>query len=392
MSAENASSLTPAGHSHVVPVTRGSPKATKATRAVVVDIGTSLCKCGFAGDPWPACVVSSMVGKCTSGSNQKGTFVGQEIWNSSAPFTLSNHSRHDFVVDWNHVQGTLEHIFQREMKIQPEDHAALVSVPLLCPFTYKSRYAEMLLEGFHMPAIHVAYQPHLSMFSYGRTSALVVESGHSTSQVVPIYEGYILNGITKSAAYGGLDITRFLRKLLNESGTLLAGQQLDIVQDIKEKCCYASLDFTEDLCLPVEQQEVGYKLPDGRLLTVGKERFLCAEALFQPDLLGSQEPGLPQLACACLKKHECDIIKTVMGNILLCGGSTMMEGFAERFRRELATMCPSGSLGITAAPHRKFSVWVGGSILASLHSFQDLWISRSEYEEHGPVCIWKKCF
>ncbi|NXN11011.1 ACL7A protein, partial [Indicator maculatus] len=367
------------------------PKATKATRAVVVDIGTGLCKCGFAGDPWPSCVVSSTAGKHMSGSNQKGTFAGQELWNSTAPFTLSTHARHDFLLDWNCVQGTLEHIFQREMKIQPEDHAALVSVPLSCPFVYKSRYAEMLLEGFHMPALHVAYQPHLSMFSYGRTSALVVESGHATSQVVPIYEGYVLNGITKSVAYGGLDITCFLRKLLNESGTVLTGQQLDIVQDIKEKCCYTSLDFTEDLSLPVERQEMGYKLPDGRLLTVGKERFLCAEALFQPDLIGSQEPGLSQLALASLKKHEHDIIKAMMGNILLCGGSTMTEGFTDRFWRELATTCPSDSLSVTASPHRKFSVWIGGSILASLHSFQDLWISRSEYEEYGPICIRKKC-
>ncbi|NXF96557.1 ACL7A protein, partial [Eubucco bourcierii] len=361
------------------------------TKAVVVDIGTGHFKCGFAGDLRPSCVVPSTAGKHIWGNNQKETFVGHQPWNSNVPFTLTNHVRHDFMMDWSYIQDTLEHIF-REMKIQAEDHAALVSVPLLCPFTYKSRYAEMMLEGFRTPAIHIAYQPHLSMFSYGRTSALVVESGHGTSHVVPIYEGYIINGITKSVAYGGLDITRFLRKLLNESGTVFTMQQLNIVQDIKEKCCYTSLDLTEDLSLPVEQQEMAYKLPDGRLLTVGKERFLCAEALLQPALLGSQEPGLSQLALACLKKRECDIIKTMMGNILLCGGSTMMEGFANRFQLELAMMCPSDSLGISASPHRKFSVWIGGSILASLHSFQDLWISRSEYEEYGSFCIRKKCF
>lgn len=369
----------------------GSLQATKETRAVVVDIGTGHFKCGFAGDLGPSCVVPSDK-YIWGGSNQKGTLVGQEPWNSNVPFTLTNHIKHDFVVDWSCIQDTLEHIFQREMKIQAEDHAALVSVPLSCSFTYKSRYAEMMLEGFHMPAIHIAYQPHLAMFSYGRTSALVVESGHGTSHVVPIYEGYILNGITKHVAYGGLDITCFLRKLLNESGTVFTMQQLNIVQDIKEKCCYTSLDLTEDLSLPVEQQEMGYKLPDGRLLTVGKERFLCAEALLQPALLGSQEPGLSQLTLACLKKRECGIIKTMMGNILLCGGSTMIEGFADRFQLELATACPSDSLGISASPHRKFSVWTGGSILASLHSFQDLWISRSVYEEYGPLCIWKQCF
>ncbi|KAM6363015.1 actin-like protein 7A [Pluvialis apricaria] len=393
MAAADARCLKPTRDSHVS-TTKGSLKATKETKAVVIDIGTGYFKCGFAGDPWPSHIVSSTVGKPTgeTGSNQKETFVGRELQNSRVPLTLISPVRHGIVVDWNCVQDTLECIFQKDMKIQPEDHAVLVSVPPLCSTVDKERYAEMLFEGFHVPAIHIAYQSHLSMYSYGKTSALVVESGHGVSHVAPIYEGYVIRSITRRVDYAGLDITRYLMKLLNESGNMFTEDQLNMVQDLKEKCCYTSLDLAQDLSLPAQKQQMDYELPDGHLITVGKERFLCAEGLFKPALLGSQQPGLLQLTLSCLKKCNADISKKMAGNILLCGGSTMMEGFADRFQMELAGMCPRSNLITAASPQRKSSVWIGGSILASLRSSQELWVYSSEYEEHGPSCIFKKCF
>ncbi|KFZ57182.1 Actin-like 7A, partial [Podiceps cristatus] len=368
--------------------------ARKETKAVVVDIGTGSFKCGFAGDPWPSYIVPAPAGRPIreSGSDGKGAFVGRELQKSSLPFALASPVRHGIVVDWNCVQDTLERVFQMEMKIQPEDHAVLVSVPPLCSVADKERYAEMMFEGLHVPAIHIAYQSHLSMYSYGKTSALVVESGHGASHVVPIYEGYVLRSITGRVDYAGLDITRYLMKLLSESGNVLTEHQLNIMQDLKEKCCYTSLDLARDLGLPVQKQQKDYELPDGQVITVGKERFLCAEALFKPALLGSQQPGLLQLTLTCLKKCDADVNKKMVGNILLCGGSTMMERFADRFQMELARMCPSDNLVTAASPQRRFSVWIGGSILASLHPFQELWVYRGEYEEHGPSCIFKKCF
>ncbi|NXN39256.1 ACL7A protein, partial [Rhinoptilus africanus] len=358
----------------------------KETKAVVVDIGTGYFKCGFAGDPSPSHVVPSTVGKPPgeAGRKQKETFSGRDLQNSSP-------IRRGVVVDWNCVQDTLECIFQREMKIRLEDHAFLLSVPPLCSMADKERYAEMMFEGFHVPAIHIAYQSCLSMYFYGKTSAFVVESGHSASHVVPIYEGYVMRSITGKVDYAGLDITRYLMKLLNESGNAFTEHQLNIVQDIKEKCCYTSLNPRKDMRLPVQNQQMDYELPDRHLITVDKERFLCAEALFNPALLGSQQPGLLQLTRTCLQNCGGDIKKKMVKNILLCGGSTMMEGFADRFQMELARMCPSDNLVIAASPQRKYSVWIGGSILASLHSFQDLWVYSSEYEEHGPYCIFNKC-
>uniref|UniRef100_A0A8C3C508 Actin like 7A n=1 Tax=Cairina moschata TaxID=8855 RepID=A0A8C3C508_CAIMO len=386
--------------SHLKPVrdrcaskTKGYLEVVKRTEAVVVDMGTGYFKCGFAGEPWPSHIVSSVGNHLqeTQGKPEE-TFIGRVLQDTCVPLNLISPLTHGMVVDWQSVQDILECIFQTEMQIWPEDHAVLLSVPPLCSMADKKKYAEMMFEGFHVPAVHLAYQSQLSMYSYGKTSGLVVESGHGASHVVPIYEGYVLRSITGSVDYAGLDITNYLMQLLNESGHTFTEYQRNIIEDLKERCCYTSLDLTQDLNLPLKKQQADYELPDGHLITLGKERFLCAEVLFKPSLLGSQQPGLPQLTLGCLEKCDADINKKLVRNVLLCGGSTMMEGFPDRFQSELSRMWPSDNVLITASPQRKSSVWVGGSILASLHSFQKLWVYRKEYEEWGPSCIFKKCF
>lgn len=68
-------------------------------------------------------------------------------------------------------------------------------------------------------------------------------------------------------------------------------------------------------------------------------------------------------------------------------------GIAERMEREITTLVPpSMKLKVVAPPERKYSVWIGGSILASLSTFQEMWISKQEYSESGPRIVHRKCF
>ncbi|ETE71758.1 Actin-like protein 7A, partial [Ophiophagus hannah] len=105
--------------------------------------------------------------------------------------------------------------------------------------------------------------------------------------------------------------------------------------------------------------------------------------LFKPSLINSQQLGLPLLTMTSLNKCDVALKKNLMGNILLCGGCTTLKGFADRFQRELIRMCPNDNPISSASPERKTSVWTGGSILASLKAFQQLWVHRREYEEKG---------
>ena len=98
------------------------------------------------------------------------------------------------------------------------------------------------------------------------------------------------------------------------------------------------------------------------------------------------------LTAACLNRcQEAGFKEEMAANVLLCGGCTMLDGFPERFQRELSLLCPGDSPAVAAAPERKTSVWTGGSILASLQAFQQLWVSKEEFEERGSAAIYSKC-
>ncbi|XP_030047946.1 actin-like protein 7B [Microcaecilia unicolor] len=373
-----------------------NPKIVKETKAVIIDLGTRYCKLGHAGKSKPFRVISSVVGKQLetdkNGDNQKESFVGQELLTANMALKHVNPLKHGIVVDWSCVQDIWEYIFYKEMKILPEEHAALVSDSPLNPTINREIYAEMMFEIFHTPAMHIANQSILSMYSYGKISGLVVESGHGVTYVEPIHEGYVLHNNTGWVDYAGSDITKYLMKLLNHSGNKFTKEDLHIVEHIKNNCCYASLELDKDLSLPLSEYMVEYELPDGNLITIGKERFLCSEMLFKPSLIGSSQLGLQTLTTICINNCDTTLKQEMINSILLCGGSTLLDGFPERFQTELKAALPYDKPTIIASPHRKYSVWTGGSILASLKSFQQLWVFKDEYSEWGPSAIHRKCF
>ncbi|XP_008142996.1 actin-like protein 7B [Eptesicus fuscus] len=373
------------------------PKNVHKIKALIVDLGSQYCKCGYAGDPRPTYFISSTVGKpyeaADVGDARKEIYVGHELLNIEAPLRLVNPLKHGIVVDWDCVQNIWEYIFHKAMKILPEEHAVLVSDPPLSPSSNREKYAELLFETFGIPAMHVTSQSLLSIYSYGKTTGLVVESGHGVSNVVPISEGNVLPGLTGHVDYAGSDLTNYLLQLLIKAGhKFTKDDDLHILDHIKKMCCYSAFQPEEELGLDLEELRVDYELPDGKVITIGHERFQCAEMLFKPTLVGSSQPGLPALTATCLGHcQEAGFKEEMAANVLLCGGCTMLEGFPERFQRELSLLCPGDSPAVAAASERKTSVWTGGSILASLQAFQQLWVSKEEFEEKGSTAIHTKC-
>jgi actin len=157
----------------------------------------------------------------------------------------------------------------------------------------------------------------------------------------------------------------------------------EIVRDIKEKTGYCALNLKEE---EFNSMDVKYELPDGEIISVGKERFQCCEILFEPQLMHLNEVGIHQMTYDSIMSCAIDTRKDLYSNIILCGGSTMFNDFAERFHQEMTELAPNASakiIRIVAPPERKYSVWIGGSILASLTRFEEMWISKEEYQENG---------
>nr|GMD63537.1 actin [Ipomoea batatas] len=116
--------------------------------------------------------------------------------------------------------------------------------------------------------------------------------------------------------------------------------------------------------------------------------------LESPSMIGMEAAGIHETTYNSIMKCDVDIRKDLYGNIVLSGGTTMFTGIADRMSKEITALAPSSmKIKVVAPPdERKYSVWIGGSILASLSTFQQMWIAKAEYDEAGPSIVHRKCF
>ena len=263
----------------------------------------------------------------------------------------------------------------------------------LNPKANREKMTQVMFETFGVPAMHVSIQPVLLMYAAGRTASLLFECGDGVSHVLPIYEGYALQNAIMRLDLGGRDLTEYLMKLLTERGySFSTTAEREIVRDIKEKLCYVPLEFKKEMLIDTSKIERFYTLPNGQKIVIGNERFRCPEALFQPSFLGMESAGIHEACYNSIMKCDYDVRKDLLCSTILSGGSTMFPGIADRMRWELASMVPSKRIRVVAPPERMYTVWIGGSILASLSTFQQMWISKQEYEEVGPTIVHHKCY
>ncbi|XP_055238433.1 uncharacterized protein [Gorilla gorilla gorilla] len=283
--------------------------------AVVIDTGTGFTKCGLAGEDHVLSVIPSRVQLLQHPAQGQPRYAVPE--NQVGSYSVLNRG---VVYDWDALEVLWHHLFYCRLGVQPEKLSVLVADLPISPLTNREKVAEILFEHFHVPAMQTVHQALLALYAYGSTTGLVLGSGHGTSYVAPILTGDLAPLDTYRLDVADADLTDYLAQLLQRSGHSLP--QAGLINQMKEACCYVAMDVAAERAHTQAQAQVDFVLPDKQVITLGPERFCCPEALFQPNLIGLNQLGLPQLALLSISRLEAEQQEQLLANVVLDGGST----------------------------------------------------------------------
>eukprot|EP01130_Rhizamoeba_saxonica_P016733 TRINITY_DN7790_c0_g2_i1.p1 TRINITY_DN7790_c0_g2~~TRINITY_DN7790_c0_g2_i1.p1 ORF type:complete len:369 (+),score=74.84 TRINITY_DN7790_c0_g2_i1:1-1107(+) len=363
---------------------------------IVIDNGSGVCKAGFAGTELPSCVFPSVIGRPLNEPDSEEFYIGKDAFDQRGGLSLKYPIASGKINNWDDMQLIWDHVF-KELNVEPHSHPVLLTEAPLNPNFNREKMMQIMFETYRVPFAYLSIQAVLALYATGRTTGLVLDIGDGVTHTVPIYEGYALPHTIRRVDLAGRDLTSYFSTLLTEKGYFFSSSaEMELVREIKESQCYIAQDYEQELQKyeknPIEMDSE-YELPDGMVLNIGSQRFRCPEALFRPELLGREGAGIAQLCADTIKDCDMDIRSHLYRNIVLSGGTTLIDGLGDRLLKDIMNLVPRTlRVKVVTPPQRNFSVWTGGSVLANLPTFETICIAKDDYDEIGKDIVHRKCF
>eukprot|EP00397_Hematodinium_sp_SG-2012_P030617 GEMP01032446.1.p1 GENE.GEMP01032446.1~~GEMP01032446.1.p1 ORF type:complete len:384 (+),score=55.69 GEMP01032446.1:3-1154(+) len=360
---------------------------------IIIDNGSGSIKAGMSCNEKPTAVFPSTIGiprKKFAGSMQE-FYCGDLISDKRNKLTTHQPLENGIVQNFEHMEMLWEYTIDEVLQVDPMKHPILLTEPPYNPKNTRERIVEIMFETFAVPQMNLSIQGVLALLGQGRTTGLVLDSGDGVSHTIPVFDGFGLPSCIQRLDLGGRDLNILLAKMIAQNGTsLTTSSERDYVRMMKEELCYVSKDPATE-----QAEHRDFTLPDGRIITLGDERWRIPEALFQPQMVGLETgSGLGGLVWETVQKCEIDVRPAMLSNIVLSGGSTLYPNFPERLNKELSQFAPvamASRIKVLAMPDRKFAVYTGAQVYANLKLMQpENWMTAAEYEEYGPKHIHDK--
>jgi len=379
---------------------------------IVCDNGTGFVKAGFAGTNFPHSIFPSMVGRPILRSEEKvgnvelkDIMVGDEAAQLRSNLQISYPLDNGVIRNWEDMGYVWDYTFYERLKVETNGAKVLLTEAPMNPQKNREQMVSTMFEKYNFGGVYVAVQAVLVLYAQGLLTGVVVDSGDGVTHIIPVYEGFSLPHLVRRLDVAGSDVTRYLIKLL-----LLRGYpfnrtaDFETIRQMKEAHCYVGYDLKieEQLANETTVLVEEYKLPDGRVIRLGRERYMAPEILFQPHLIDVEANGMAEQLFDCINKADVDTRPEFYQHIVLSGGSTMFPGLPSRLEKDIRQLyqervCHNNAeqarklkCHIEDPPRRKHMVFLGGSVLAKIMKDRDeFWISKRDYDERGAACISK---
>lgn len=375
---------------------------------IVLDNGSGYLKVGFSGEDAPRAVLPTVVATTTVDESREDehvnmdstalakksqAFYGDEALLQQGASVTRPVQRGELVMSAqckDALESLWEHTFRNVLGVEQEELPVLIADTLpLGQASYPARQwtAEVMFEKMKVKSLAIFNTAVLSLFSTGRTRGLVVECGEGLTQAAPVFEGYAIPHAIFKMEVAGQDITAKVKELMEKEVGLEQASSLRVMQALKERVCTVAPDNHAATRGPdhADEEAKSFELPDGTIIKVSKNiRTGAPEVLF-----GAASPGAPSMQKICLEAIttcDLDFRQDLVRSVVVAGGTTMLPGLAPRLRKELQSLLPGElvrqcDIDICVDSQRRYAAWIGGSMFASLSTFDQVAVTKQDYEE-----------